>query len=279
MWHTPLGERVLHGSERLLFRLGLRALRGQIEEAADAPDLCETGVAVFDRLQPASKLAMIATVGKALTDDDEPCPPLTGLTEGTFAAIYAAIRQEIAVEIDLGREGRQSEGEEFSMRPFVLAAVRETGAAWDDHPSDTESEDQDLEPPALPQPDREDVGAWDDLLEELMDRVLWGDRDFEEEEFFLDKDPRESRLMKRLMGIDGDYFSAVAPEPTEDQLTTIRETFAANLRPPRSPRLKGPEGRGDRLNVPRKSTSAATRALHPLIGSSRIPGSVDYPQP
>jgi hypothetical protein len=224
MWHTPLGERVLHGSERLLFRLGLRALRGQIEEAADAPDLCETGVAVFDRLQPASKLAMIATVGKALTDDDEPCPPLTGLTEGTFAAIYAAIRQEIAVEIDLGREGPQSEGEALSMRPFVLAAVRETSAARDDHLADTESEDQDLEPPALPQPDCEDIGAWDDLLEELMDRVLWGDRDFEEE-FFLDMDPRESRLMKRLMGIDEDYFSAVAPEPTEDQLTTIRETL------------------------------------------------------
>jgi hypothetical protein len=225
MWHTPLGERVLHGSERSLFLLGLWALWEQVEEAGDEPEFCETGVAVFDRLQPASKLAMIALVSKALTDDDEPCPPLTAQTEGTFAAIYAAIRQEIAVEIDPGREGRQSEGEGFSMRPIVLAAVRETNPDWDNPLPDTEGEVQDIEPAVLPQPNCEDSGAWNDLLEELMDRVLWGDRDFEEEEFFLDNDPRESRLMKRLLGIDGDYFSAIAPEPTEDQLTMIRETL------------------------------------------------------
>ena len=51
---------------------------------------------------------------------------LTALTEGTFAAIYATIRREIEIEIDIRREGQQSEGEDFSMRPLVLAAVRET---------------------------------------------------------------------------------------------------------------------------------------------------------
>jgi hypothetical protein len=58
-----------------------------------------------------------------------------------------------------------------------------------------------------------------------MDRVLWGDRDFEGEEFFLDKDPRESQVMKQWMGIDQDYFSAIAPEPTELELAAIRKTL------------------------------------------------------
>ena len=31
--------------------------------------------------------------------------------------------------------------------------------------------------------------------------------------------------MKRLMGIDRDYFSAIAPEPTEQELKPIRETL------------------------------------------------------
>jgi hypothetical protein len=66
--------------------------------------------------------------------------------------------------------------------------------------------------------------AWDDLLDELMDRVLWGDRDFEAEADYLDSDLRESQLTKQLMGIDRDYFSAIAPEPTDHQLTVIRKT-------------------------------------------------------
>jgi hypothetical protein len=225
MWHTPLGERVLTRSEWELFRWGLRALWDQVERARHEPMLCCTGVTVFDRLQPESKLAMLALVGKALGDEDEPSPPLTSLTEGTFAAIYATILAEIEIEIDVRQEGPQPGVEEFSMRPFVLAAIRETNPEWENPHREPQSEDPEFEPPSLPQPECEDVDAWDDLLNELMDRVLWGDRDFEAEADFLDSDPRESQLMKQLMGIDRDYFSAIAPEPTDHQLTVIRKTL------------------------------------------------------
>ena len=155
MWHTQLGERTLSGSEWELFRQGLRALWDHVDDAGDEPVLCETGVAVFDRLQPASKLAMIALVGKALTEENEPCPPLTALTEGTFAAVYATIREEIELEIDMRREGPQPEGEEFSMRPLVLAAIRQTNPEWENPHPDPEDDNQDLEPPSLPKPERE----------------------------------------------------------------------------------------------------------------------------
>ena len=129
------------------------------------------------------------------------------------------------IEIVLGRERLRTKDKEFSMRNLVLAAVRETNPDCENPLPESEQEDPDLEPPSLPTPESDDVDAWDDLLEELMDRVLWGDRDFEEEEIFLDKDPRESQQMKRFMGIDGDYFSAIAPEPTDQQLTMIRKTL------------------------------------------------------
>ena len=194
-----------------------------IEDAGDASELCETGVAVFDRLERASKLAMIALVGRALTDEDEPCPPLTALTEGAFAAIFATIRQEIEVDIEVGWVSRRPEDEKSSVRQLVLAAARETNPEWENPLPELESDDPEFEAASLPAPESDDLDAWDFLLEGLMDRVLWADRDFEAEELFLDKDPRESQEMKRWMGIDRDYFSAIAPEPTEPELAVIRK--------------------------------------------------------
>jgi hypothetical protein len=223
MWHTPLGERTLRGSEWELFRQGLRALWNHIDDAEDEPLTYETGVAVFDRLLPVSKLAMIALVGKALSDENEPGPELTALTEGTFAAVYATFRQEIEVEIDLASDGTQPKSEDYSKRGLVLAAIRETNPDWEN--PDPDDSGQGYLTRSLPRPDSEDCGAWHDLLEEITDRVLWGDRDFEEAELFLDRDPRESRQLKQLMGIDEDYFLDIAPEPTDHQLQAIRKAL------------------------------------------------------
>ncbi len=79
----------------------------------------------------------------------------------------------------------------------MLAAVRETNPEWENPLPEPEGDDPEFEPASLPTPESEDLNAWDFLLDELMDRVLWGDRDFQAEEFFLDKDPRASQEMKR----------------------------------------------------------------------------------
>jgi hypothetical protein len=228
MWRTPIGERSLRGCEWDLFCQGLSTLWDQIEVSLDEPELSSTGVSVFDRLQPATKLAMLALVGTALRDDDEPCPELTALTEGSFGAVYAVIRQEIEIEIDLGREDPAEESGEFSARVLVLAAFREANPDWENSLLELYDGDQSgekMEPPSLPEPDSEDIEAWDDLLDQLMDRVLWGDRDFEGEDLILDVDPEVSRHLKGLLGIDEDYYTSVAPEPTDDQLASIRKTL------------------------------------------------------
>ncbi|MFI5458517.1 MAG: hypothetical protein ACHRXM_24050 [Isosphaerales bacterium] len=243
MWRTKIGERTLRGCEWDLFREGLASLCHQIEVARDAPELCTTGIGVFDRLQPAAKLAMLALVGTALRDENEPCPELTALTEGTFGAVYAAICQQIDIEIALGREDPPPEGHEFSMRALVLAAFRETNPDWENplpEPDYGDEDDEKVEVPSLPEPNCEDMEEWDGLLDELMDRVLWDDRDFEAEELVLDVDPEVGRHLKKQLGIDADYYTSVAPEPTDEQLALIRKTLQSLCGRPETR-----EGKGD----------------------------------
>jgi hypothetical protein len=216
MWRTRIGERVLRGVEWELFREGLAALWDRVEMSFDDQDCWPVGVDVFDRLVPSSKLAMLAMVGKALRDKAEPCPPLDALPEGTFAAVYGVIRELIDLEIDACRENSALEGEEFAVRSVVLAATRET---------DPDCEDGGEPGSSLPKPASEDVQAWNDLLEELMDRVLWEDRDFDEEAAFVDADPRLSADLKEKLRIDEGYFSAIAPDPTDSQLALVRKTL------------------------------------------------------
>src|SRR5215218_5415786 len=92
MWRTQIGSRVLAGAEWSLFREGVDTLWDQVEDAFRDPDIFETGVAVFDRLQPNQRLAAIAWVAKALHDETEPTPALSAVSEGTVAAVFAVIR-------------------------------------------------------------------------------------------------------------------------------------------------------------------------------------------
>ena len=58
-----------------------------------------------------------------------------------------------------------------------------------------------------------------------MDQVLWGDRDFEDEDLMLDVNPDLGQGLKTHLGIDDDYFTGVAPEPSVAELAEIRETL------------------------------------------------------
>jgi hypothetical protein len=207
MWRTPLGERVLRGAEWNLFREGLSTLWGFVEDSSHDPDLGFTEVGVFDRLEPAQKLGMLALVGTALHDKDVPCPGLTALSEGTFAAVYRVIRLLIELETD-GESVSLQPDEGPSARKLVLLAARKTCLSGE-----------------LPDIRSNDMDMWDDVLDCLMDRVLWEDRDFEEEELFLDAGPEIARFLKEQLGIDDEYFIGVAPDPDPAQLDSIRESL------------------------------------------------------
>ena len=225
MWRTPIGERTLRGLEWELFREGLGLLKDQVATWLDDPDSSTTGVAAFDCLQPASRLAMLAIVGKALHDEAEPCPELTALTEGTFASVYVTIGDFIEVEIDIASRDPSPEDDEFGLRRLVLDTFREVAPEFEG---------------SLPAPDCEDQGEWTFLLDMLMDRVLW-DRDFEDEELFLDVEPGQGRYLKRAMGISREYFTAIAPEPGHDELAAIRDSLRRLCERPEHPGRPQPE--------------------------------------
>jgi hypothetical protein len=237
MWWTPRGERVLRGAEWDLFREGLDGTWSSGEESMDEPEDFSSGVEAFDRLQPNQKLALLALVGNALKDEAARRPELTAHTEGTVAAIFHHIVDQVVFEIEMARElGVDEEGTFW--RQLVLAAYRETeeGDRIEEQiksqsggdplcgvqPGDADTEDSDNDEPWVPPSIGSDhVEDWEFLIDCLANRILW-EADYEMSDIFLDADPSESEMRLGLMGITKDYYTAIAPDPTDEQLEPIR---------------------------------------------------------
>jgi hypothetical protein len=240
MWWTPSGERALKGAEWELFRLGLDLSWDLVEASQLDQESDAFGVKAFDRLQPSQRLALLAQVGSALKDESLPHPELTAHTEAAVAVIFGQIAALVAMEIDLTSEEDPLD-RRTSTRKLVLAAYREieeqdaaTERNAPHQPVETRScespmtvrEDDDddddclLRPPAV---DSNDHAEWECLVDYLANRILWEDRDYEMGDEFMDADPGESRLKMEIMGIADDYYTAIAPDPTEVELVSIRQ--------------------------------------------------------
>lgn len=208
MWLTATGERVLGGAEWELFRMGLSTLWDDIESTGDDKEPGTTNVHSFDRLSKPERLMLLAEVARGLHDRDEPSPDLTVLTESTVAAVFAQVRYLIEVEIDAECEGLEDCFTDRSSRPreMVLAAVREV------YP------DRDA---PLPRADGDDLVVWFGLVNFMLDRIL-DDRDYLAADIFLDADPARSRTLKAQLGIPIDYFTAIPPTSSRQELAAIR---------------------------------------------------------
>jgi hypothetical protein len=207
MWWTPDGERVLRGQEADLFREALGVLADFVHDDQEG-DLFRFGISVFDGLQGSQKLAIMAEVGTALLREETPSLPLTAVREATVAVVYELVRDMVQLEID----APQVAGESARWRELVLGACRERQLTNE-----------------LPSPESEDLDEWDLLIQCLADRVLW-DGDWKGEQVHLDADPKTSRTMKKLLGIDKDYYVDVPPDPSEAELEEIISTLCALTR-------------------------------------------------
>ena len=240
MWWAPHGERVLRGAEWELFREGLETLWDWVEESSGDPDIFDSGIEAFDRLQIGQKLALLALVGRALSDEGMPHPDLTVNTEAVVAAIFRQIASEVPMEIDQSGDPEwvaslESPEELTHWRRLVLAAHREAelqdeaealanseGAGRykpDDLPDD---EDEPWSPPDVTS---EDAEEWEFLVDCLANRILWEDGDYEAGDDFLDADPTEGRARMAMLGIADDYYTDIAPDPTDEQLEPVRRTL------------------------------------------------------
>src|SRR5262249_1972983 len=138
---TSSGDRVLEGKERsLVVHAAACLLDHLLEEAGDADREEEfawhTGVALFDRLGPEERIALLRDVVRALTDPAGPTPGLTAANEAAVHAVFRFVRGEVELEIDTAgcRPARGSGLDELSSllgydplywRKMVLAAYLE----------------------------------------------------------------------------------------------------------------------------------------------------------
>jgi len=185
----------------------------QVLGGEDGPST--TGIPVFDGLPKADRLALLALVAKGLCDEDEPCPDLTALTEGTVAAIFAHLLYLIEVGIELqeewgGASHPAGENQPISLRELVLAAARQVGLNCGRLTSRSGSDE---------------LEEWSDLIDALKDRILWDDRDYLAGSVFLDLDPDLGCTLKEQLGIPDDYYSAAPVETTRRGLDDVRASL------------------------------------------------------
>lgn len=214
MWWTPQGERVLLGAERELVRFALQSIVARWEEESQDPELdrWEWGVALFDGLTPEQQVGQLAATAAALFDPAVPRPKLTGVNEASAGVLYVAAEQATEFEIDVEEHVQRDSHDAFAWRRRIRACFDEEEFA---------AEGMTL----LPIESR-DFDEWRELIEYVSDRLFWDD-DWSAVSFIMDVDPETSRQRKRDMGIDEDYYTAIAPEYSPAELAKAWEALRA----------------------------------------------------
>ena len=227
MWHTAAGDRTLTGAEAKLLKESLGHVVDMIERDADIDESWSFDIPVFDSLAWQQKLALLAHVAAALFRDDIPMPELTAVSEATVAVLFENVAQCIQIEIDFADDLEPCDDgiDPTFWRKLVLAAIEDTDSkelgfmptAAQPHPlADPECQ--------MPAPACEVLDEWEWMLETLENYVLW-DADYAMDDLFMDVDAKTSRRRRQELGINDDYYTAIAPDPTDGELEKIRESL------------------------------------------------------
>ena len=227
MWATSQGDRTLRADEAQLVLMSVGYLHDMITSGVDLGEPYQTGVMMFDALQPTQQMAILHEVAHGLLDEHTPLVELTAVREATVYAIFCELESLVQIELDLSALSEPS----FDTRERIIRSCQHfenQRSQWDDLESNDDlqaiddlqtiddlqlTQAVDFDPPAL---QCDDIDQWKRVIELLADQVLW-DRDFELEEAFADHDPEKIKAIKRYMGINEDYFAVAAPDADSQQ--------------------------------------------------------------
>jgi hypothetical protein len=74
------------------------------------------------------------------------------------------------------------------------------------------------------------MDSWELQIELLADRILW-DRDYELADTLMDVDPDAATEQKQFLGISDDYFSAIAPDISDQEFAAVLQSLREMVRP------------------------------------------------
>ena len=215
MWHTSRGDRTLQGDEATLVREAIDTmvdvLSLHIDDDPAGGVICESGIAVFDQLTPSQRIALLHDAATHLLTDVGAAPTLSAPLEATVAAIFKDIRDHVAIEVGFPQSTEHARWvERPGWRHLVASAFHSVTISEGDFESLEE----------LPLEASSDLQQWERLIDYLADAILW-DRDFEFIGNFLDMDPEILRERRKILGIDDDYFTQIAPDPGPTELAEL----------------------------------------------------------
>ena len=184
-------------------------------------DPWEYGVTLFDELTWQQQLAVLDLLATNLLQETEQTLELSGVNEAGVAAVY----QNIVLQIELEIELHAVSPVEFRTRwrQSVLQAYRENEEEGFVH-QDILSRDADSAFECDIDVNSLEIDRWRWLVDLLADRVLW-DRDFEMVNEMIDAPPERAAAMRAALGITPEYYTAIAPDPTDHQLDGLFESL------------------------------------------------------
>lgn len=196
MWHTEYGDRVLKGAEAKVFATStLDLIRNELSDDSDFV----ADIPVFDSLTYPQQIAVLHQIVHALFRPEVPMPDLTAVLEGAVAAVIQNVYWLLEEEVEVAADG------DASFRSLVAQACRELDA------------EEELE---LPNDSCDDLDEWLFCADCLHDAILW-DSDYLDAGSFIDLPPERGEKLKELMGVDEEYFQAVAQDPSPRQLKAM----------------------------------------------------------
>lgn len=253
---------MLQGSEAVLLAAAIDTLLGPLVDYLDydgqadqepVAAVLQTGVAVFDALPIAQRIAALHHAAEHLLSD-KPFPGdcLSAADDATVAAIYSEIRDQVEIEIDLGNDplgdgglpdesSGQAGRDNRAGTPLPLPLMNWRRLV---HRACCEALDEDgpwVEVTSPAELAKLEIDEWELWIDCLASAILW-DRDFEFAETFLDADPEAARRRRVVLGITDDYFVRPAPDPGPGEIgrlikqtrRLVRRVQATAGRPARS---------------------------------------------
>jgi len=208
VFETAAGIRIVTGAEGTMIKEGISSLIDTIYAEKTLGTEISFGIGVFEDLTPDQKMTCLRHATRALLLPEIEPLPKAALHDGTVAAIYAQLNDNIEYEIQVQLDEESPENVDAFYRQLIVAALNQ------------------LEPDQQwPNPQSVSTDEWQIAIDAAKLNVL-ADEDWMMEQKFLDMAPEHSESIKEFLGVDPDYFTLIAPDddslnPERDRLDLI----------------------------------------------------------